>query len=54
MAGGPIAGVIFSNGNGNWSPVIIYSAMAMFWGSMLIFATRLQGMYIRLGGRGDY
>ncbi|GJJ07048.1 hypothetical protein Clacol_001247 [Clathrus columnatus] len=42
MAGGPIAGIIFSKGNGNWSPVIIYSAMTMFFGSILILATRFQ------------
>ncbi|GJJ07046.1 hypothetical protein Clacol_001245 [Clathrus columnatus] len=42
LAGGPIAGAIFSGTHGRWPPVILYSAMTMFGGSLLAIITRFQ------------
>ncbi|KAF8520754.1 major facilitator superfamily domain-containing protein [Hysterangium stoloniferum] len=42
LAGGPIAGAIFSNTHGYWTPVIIYSGMTLFCGSLFAVATRFQ------------
>ncbi|KAF8520758.1 major facilitator superfamily domain-containing protein [Hysterangium stoloniferum] len=40
LAGGPIAGAIFSSGG--WTPVIVYSGITIFCGSLFAVATRFQ------------
>ncbi|KAF8520752.1 major facilitator superfamily domain-containing protein [Hysterangium stoloniferum] len=42
LAGGPIAGAILTYTHGHWTPVIIYSGMTLFCGSLLAVATRFQ------------
>ncbi|KAF8520753.1 major facilitator superfamily domain-containing protein [Hysterangium stoloniferum] len=42
LAGGPIAGAIFSHTHRYWTPVIIYSGMTLFCGSLFAVATRFQ------------
>ncbi|KAF8484200.1 major facilitator superfamily domain-containing protein [Gautieria morchelliformis] len=42
MAGGPIAGVILSSGNGQWTPVILFAGITIFCGSLFAVATRFQ------------
>jgi MFS family permease len=44
LAGGPIAGFILSSGNGQWTPVILFSGITIFCGSLFAVATRFQGL----------
>ncbi|KAF8520734.1 major facilitator superfamily domain-containing protein [Hysterangium stoloniferum] len=45
LVGGPIAAAIFSHAHGDWTPVIIYSGMMLFCGSLLAIATRFQDIH---------
>ena len=44
LAGGPVAGAIRSSTNGQWTPVILYSGLTVFCGSLFAVATRFQGV----------